>query len=226
MIDLAFLSQLTAGLSHEINNHLMVILGSSRKAQKKVEEGELEEARELFERIEQRSQKIAELIKGIRKFSVIESNENYQFSPFESLCVIEGKFSYLFPKAKLIWEDRSAIEDLSIAGDSSKFEEMIFKVLENAYEAVCDQKRAKVILTTELKDSHFIIQIKDNGVGVQEYHIGKLYDPFYTVNERPGKLGLGLTTCFNILRFHFGGMIDCTSKPGEGCLFTLQIPVS
>jgi two-component system NtrC family sensor kinase len=67
------------------------------------------------------------------------------------------------------------------------------------------------------------ITIKDTGTGIEEKHLNKIFDPFYTTKS-PGKgTGLGLSVCLRIIE-SFGGNISVGSFPAEGTTFTIMLP--
>ena len=67
--------------------------------------------------------------------------------------------------------------------------------------------------------------IKDSGVGIDQKHLEKIFDPFYTTKS-PGKgTGLGLSVCHRIIE-SLGGAIRVQSMPDKGTTFTIILPVS
>jgi len=71
---------------------------------------------------------------------------------------------------------------------------------------------------------YYVIQISDQGGGIEEENIGKIFDPFYTTKRREGGSGMGLSQAYSIVRDHHAG-IEVKSQLGEGTTFTIHIPV-
>jgi two-component system, NtrC family, sensor kinase len=67
------------------------------------------------------------------------------------------------------------------------------------------------------------LTIKDNGCGIPEAHLGKIFDPFFSTKENKGT-GLGLSVSYGIIQEHGGG-IEVQSVVGEGTTFTIKLPL-
>ena len=71
--------------------------------------------------------------------------------------------------------------------------------------------------------AYVCISIRDNGIGIPERYLGKIFDPYFTTKEKGS--GLGLATSYSIVKNH-GGLIDVESRPGEGSTFTIYLPAA
>ena len=75
-----------------------------------------------------------------------------------------------------------------------------------------------------MKKNKFIyFEIKDNGVGISDDEMGRIFDPFYTGDKKSGGMGLGLPIVKNIVEGH-GGRVWAESKVGKGSTFHLLLP--
>ena len=84
-------------------------------------------------------------------------------------------------------------------------------------------------LVIELKStqpSSLSIELTDNGKGIPEEHLEKIFTPFFTTKKDSGGTGLGLSIVKKIVEEGFGGTIECASKLGSGTTFTLNLPLS
>ncbi len=70
-----------------------------------------------------------------------------------------------------------------------------------------------------------IVEFRDNGKGILPGHLKRIFDPFFTTRMGQGSSGLGLSISYNIVTSLLGGSIQVDSKEGEGCCFTLNLPV-
>jgi signal transduction histidine kinase len=68
-----------------------------------------------------------------------------------------------------------------------------------------------------------IVEVADTGIGIPEAHIDRIFDPFFTTKKVGSGTGLGLSTCFNIVKRH-GGSLTVESKLGSGTTFRLFLP--
>jgi signal transduction histidine kinase len=82
------------------------------------------------------------------------------------------------------------------------------------------------IRTTTLDDQWIVISIADNGLGMTEDVMRRIYDPFFTTKEVGKGTGLGMAISYQIVVNRHRGILKCRSQPGEGTEFWIQIPVS
>jgi two-component system NtrC family sensor kinase len=68
-----------------------------------------------------------------------------------------------------------------------------------------------------------VLEVADSGDGIAPEHIGKLFEPFFTTKPPGQGIGIGLSTCYNIIRKH-GGEISVKSEPGKGAVFEVILP--
>ncbi|MEH2032588.1 MAG: ATP-binding protein [Nostoc sp.] len=71
-----------------------------------------------------------------------------------------------------------------------------------------------------------MVRIADNGPGMKEEVIRRIYDPFFTTKDIGKGTGLGMAISYQIVVDRHGGMLKCRSKPGEGTEFWIQIPIN
>ncbi|MEH2383853.1 MAG: ATP-binding protein [Nostoc sp.] len=86
---------------------------------------------------------------------------------------------------------------------------------------------AQITIRTEILDNHFVvIHIADNGPGMKEDVIRRIYDPFFTTKEIGKGTGLGMAISYQIIVNRHRGFLKCRSAPGEGTEFWIQIPIN
>lgn len=107
-----------------------------------------------------------------------------------------------------------------IRGDPSQLEQVIQNLMFNALDAI--EKEGLITLTTRMQDDFVHITVADDGPGIAPDIMEKIFAPPFTT--RPGRLGLGLAICREILK-KMGGDIHIDSQPGQGAAFTVLIPV-
>jgi signal transduction histidine kinase len=109
--------------------------------------------------------------------------------------------------------------NLIFQADVTLVEQVLINLLVNAIEAVKGANAPRIILYAELSNEKTIIKIIDNGVGIAEELLDKIFIPFFST--RKSGSGIGLTLCKQIMMLH-NGNIQAVSKPGEGTSFILQ----
>ncbi|MEO0887591.1 MAG: ATP-binding protein [Cyanobacteria bacterium J06648_10] len=107
-------------------------------------------------------------------------------------------------------------------------------VLTNAIEAL-ESRRVEnsqntiagriTVRTTVIDEQWVAIEIEDNGPGVSEAAIAKIYDPFFTTKPVGQGTGMGLAICYQIVVDKHQGKLSCRSAPGDGTTFVIQLPI-
>jgi two-component system, NtrC family, sensor kinase len=105
---------------------------------------------------------------------------------------------------------------------ANKIEQVVVNLLSNAADAVRD--RGTVTVGTYLEANSVMISVRDDGVGIAEENLSRVFDPFYTSKDVGQGTGLGLYISHQIIQDH-GGSIRVVSEPGKGTEFLLALPV-
>jgi len=84
---------------------------------------------------------------------------------------------------------------------------------------------ATITIAWHMEYRNLVLNYQDNGSGIASEHLPRLFKPFFTTRKGQGGTGLGLYIIKNIITEKLKGTIQCTSRPGEGVLFTMRIPV-
>jgi signal transduction histidine kinase len=78
---------------------------------------------------------------------------------------------------------------------------------------------------SRLSTPSVIIRIRDNGIGISPQHQSRLFDPFFTTKPVGQGTGLGLSISYQIVVEKHHGILKCTSQPGQGAEFWIEIPI-
>jgi signal transduction histidine kinase len=100
---------------------------------------------------------------------------------------------------------------------------VLVNLIVNASQAIPEEKRGWIKVRTFAEDSYLVIQVEDNGCGMNEKTMRQIFDPFFTTKRAKGGTGLGLAIAFRIIEEH-GGTISVNSEPEAGTTFTVKIP--
>lgn len=128
----------------------------------------------------------------------------------------------IFPHHQMVIENQVAV---MLHGDRHRIEQVIINLLNNAvkYSPGADE----VLIRAGMNGHNLVVTIEDFGIGIDESHIGELFDRFYRVDGSHNYqgLGLGLFISSEIIKRHRGS-ISVKSEPGKGSAFTFQLPVA
>lgn len=217
---LAAAGRLVRALAHEVRNPLNNITLSVEQMQ---QDRNPDENTELYLDIIQRNSKrisvlINELLNSSKQVDVVPREHVFQTILDEVLAAAMDRIVL-----KKIQPDVSYPDDpVFIRADAEKLKLALLNVVINAIEAM-DEGKGILQLHLEVQSHRAILKIGDNGCGISEEHIGRLFEPYFT--QKRNGMGLGLAFVLNILQGHKAS-IDVASSEGVGTLFTISFPLA
>ncbi len=114
-----------------------------------------------------------------------------------------------------------------ILGHGDQLGQVVLNLIVNAIHAIEDAKKSghgTIRLSSYARQGHAIIQVEDNGIGIPQHLINKIFEPFYTT-KAPGRgTGQGLSIAHTIVTRGRSGEIHCESAPGHFTRFTISLP--
>ena len=222
------LGTITAGVAHEFNNILAIILGSAE-----VLEGGFKDDGELkngLNAIINASDDGAEIIKRMLTFAKTEITDisNYIFSDIRYL--IRQAIDFTMPR----WKNMAQSEGINYHIDKegmkkvpkvfcnpTELREVFVNMMNNALDAMPDG--GSISFSTKSDENTVFVTISDTGKGMPEEVKKKIFEPFFTT-QRPRGTGLGMSITYGIIT-RLGGMIEVESEEGKGTTFNLSIPI-
>ena len=107
---------------------------------------------------------------------------------------------------------------------ATELQQVLLNLLNNSVDAM--QSSGGIIrVTTEVNDGDIFLKVADNGIGIAEANLPRIFDPFYTTKPVGQGTGLGLSICYGIIK-KLGGDIQVQSAKGKGTTFTIILPVA
>ncbi len=238
---MASLGDLVAGISHEINTpvglgvtgitHLEFLTKQITKLydNDNVSQEEFEEylnnSAELTASIHTNLNRAASLIKSFKQVAVDQSSEEKRrFNVKNYLDEILRSLRHETKKTHCTFEIECD-EDIFIYSCPGSFSQIITNFVMNSIIHGFKHKQNGIIAISIKEDKENILLIyKDNGKGIKDEDLKKIYNPFFTTNRNHGGSGLGLNIVYNIITTTLEGKITCDSKEGEGVTFTVTMP--
>jgi PAS domain S-box-containing protein len=217
---LAALGELSAGVAHEINNPLGVILGYTQLLLKE-KSGFEDDLRTIEKHVKNCRNVVSDLLSFSRKGST-------KMGRVDVTRVIEDVIKFLsnhtdFRKVNLSL-DLFRQEPLIVKGNEQELAQVIINLMINACHAV--EKKGHIEITTEISDSgRIFITVKDDGTGIRKKHFSRIFDPFFTTKPVGQGTGLGLSVGYGIIRRH-GGDITARNRKTKGAAFTISLPAA
>jgi signal transduction histidine kinase len=111
----------------------------------------------------------------------------------------------------------------NVAADSSRILQVFLQIIGNALDAMEGMNSGSLFITLRSVNQQVGVEFADTGIGLPEP--GRVFDPFYTTKTVGKGIGLGLSTCYGIVRQHSGD-ISCHNRDGGGAIFTVSLPVA
>lgn len=247
---MAALGQIIAGVAHEINNPnnfiyfnlpilrqyveaVRPILEDRRATEPDLRlmklpvDGFVEDLLKLLETMEHGSQRIAAIVSELKNY--VRSDDSEQMKPAPIAPVVERLMALTGKQVRKMVRhfDVTVAEALPpVRMNPGKIEQVLINLVINAGQAA-DKEDSRVTLDVRRApddDGVLRITVEDNGAGIPEENLGRIFEPFYTSKGREEGTGLGLSISQRIIEQH-DGTIDVTSVPGEGTRFTIRLPL-
>lgn len=219
---LAALGQLSAGLSHELNQPLAAIRSYAENARAFLDRGRSELASANLAGIAELTERMARIIKNLRTYA---RKEPTPARPTDLAPAITGALSLL--ERRIAEQGVLVVLDLPserigvIAGDV-RLQQVFVNLLSNALDAMQGSPVRRLDLITTLEPADVIVTIRDSGVGIAEEAMGKLFDPFFSTKAVGEGTGLGLSISYGIIE-QFGGSIAARNVAPHGAEFELRL---
>jgi two-component system, NtrC family, sensor kinase len=250
---LAAVGQLASGAAHEINNPLGFVTSNLRSLRGVVDElrqpmrvvadaiamvkekrtGELielleampepdleglEDAVEMIDESLDGTRRVGEIVKGLRELSRLEIGKREPADTSSSVTrAVRGEFGETPSHVSMVLEATTPADIAPLQLDQA-----LGHILKNAHQAT--PQRQRVIVRTWSTSKEVLVQVRDEGVGIVQEHLRRVFEPFFTTRGVGKGIGLGLTAAYGIVR-RAGGDIEVESQgPGLGASFTIKLP--
>jgi PAS domain S-box-containing protein len=220
---LAIMGQMAAGIAHEINNPLGIILSNAQDVLNYGQHNK--ESNESLKSIERNALRAAKIIEGLLSFTrptlqEIESIDLIQLID-ETLLFFKQRL-----RQKNIRIEKSYPDGLmSLWGDKKLIQQLLINLILNSIHAI---KNGGVItirinMAGEAAEKKLVLQVEDNGVGIPPEDLKKIFNPFFTSRKEDG-FGLGLFISKIIVEKHHGNL-SASSNVGKGTVMSAGFPV-
>ena len=225
---LAAIGEMAAGVAHELNSPLTVIIGTAQMLLRENTEGTLR--RDFLKDIENCGLRCKRIIQNLLTFS---RQEQQPMGPTDINDQVEKVLSltqYQINRSKISVKTELAENLPLLFANGQQLQQVLINLLLNARDALEQVNREKQITIRTLmaeknNERQIWLEVEDNGEGIAESKLDKVFNPFYTSKEAAKGTGLGLSVSLGIAQAH-GGTINVESVLGQGSKFRVVLPLN
>jgi PAS domain S-box-containing protein len=223
---LASLGELSAGIAHEINNPIAIILGFTEILLGKSAPDAKEY--EILKAIERQGNSCKRIVENLLAFARVPSHETGDIDVATGLArtISVVKNTMLTRKIELTTDIPDNLP--AVSGNTQELEQVFLNIITNAVAAM--KGGGSLHISASHSDNNIQIHFRDTGEGIPDENLDKIFEPFFTTKEVGEGTGLGLSVSYGIVK-KLGGEILVHSRPAtqfeeSGTVFTVDLPVS
>ena len=218
---LASIGQLAAGIGHEINNPLMNITSLAGLVEDEIRCSNSQAASDM-QLLRKEVKRCANIVQGILNFA--KENEP-QFKEFDMGKLLTETLTLLHHRIdtaqiRLVTQISSP---LLMSGDPNMLQQVLVNIILNAIQA--SPENSNIFITASISNHFVVIEILDNGKGIDNNNVSKVFDPFFTTKQEGEGTGLGLSVSYGIVKRH-GGTINIDNVIPTGVKVSIVLPVA
>ncbi len=224
---LAAIGEMAAGMAHEVYQPISAIMLFAQGLEELSVKEKFSSKRfsDDLKLISELANKTTEIINEIRSFARPAPKEykdvNIHEVIYDALKIVRKQFQTDGIDLKLNFDDSLPM----IKGNANQLQQVVLNLLNNARDSFNDVEDKNISLFTEqLKENKIKLIVKDNGSGMSQDTVDKLFIPFFTTKERSKGMGLGLSISYRIIKEH-NGEIHVKSEENVGTEFAIILPV-
>jgi len=221
------MAELTASLSHELNQPLTAILYSAQAGKRFLDSGKLDsgQAKEILDNIIEDGKRAGGVIGSVRNLMKSETREKETFSLQDALQETIDIYNSEALQQNIRIRFSQTGKAVLISGYKSELQQVLLNLLSNAAKAMWDNRIENKIIDIKqhFNRSSVTVSVRDNGTGISDDIKDKLFKPFTTTYK--GGLGIGLSISRTIIERH-GGSIRAENLEGGGAEFSFTLKVT
>lgn len=222
---LSALGQMSAGISHELNQPLMAIRSFAENGTEFLSRGNQDRAADNLGRISEMARRMGRIIKNLRAFARQESEP---IGRVDIVSVVDAALEMGAERRaqdgiKTHWERPNT--PVWVQGGEVRLEQVMLNLVTNASDAMIGQDIRELTVSLNTDGSQVAIQVTDTGPGIDDPE--RIFDPFYSTKQVGASegMGLGLSISYGLVQ-SFGGAIKGRNKDEGGAVFTIELQAS
>ena len=219
---LAVLGQLSASISHELNNPLSAIRSYAENAVLFLERNKLDDVNNNLTRISLLTERMAKISSQLKSFA---RKSNGELKVIALQPVILAAYELLKPQLK---SSKTELKidlpetPINVKAEPIQLEQILVNLLSNALQSMQNSEQKLIVITLLVESNMAYIKVLDKGTGIDKEHLPHLFEPFFTTKETG--LGLGLSISQQIIS-NMQGKLTAKNRAEQGAEFCISLPV-
>jgi two-component system C4-dicarboxylate transport sensor histidine kinase DctB len=219
---LAVLGQLSASISHELNNPLAAIRSYAENAIIFLQRDKIDKVSNNLTRITYLTERMAKISYQLKAFA---RKSNGELSIISLQPVLLAAYELVKPQLKasrVLLNMDLPNKAVQVKAEPIQLEQIVVNLLSNAIQAMEDSEEKKIEIILSVSDQQALIEVIDIGTGITQSDLAQLFEPFFTTKETG--LGLGLSISQQIIK-NMHGRIWATNRQDQGAKFCVSLPL-
>ena len=221
---LAALGQMSAALSHELNQPLAAVKSYADNARTYLQRDKTDKASENIKRISEMADRMAELGNHLKNFARRPKQKVDGARLLDAIEVATRILGGRLRNAGVELVVEPFDPGLTVKAGLVRLQQVLINLISNALDAMEKHPGNAVHVDVEVLDDKVNINVRDYGPGIDDEIIRQVFDPFFTTKDVNKGLGLGLSISYNIVQ-DFGGSLTAANHPEGGAVFTVSLAI-
>ncbi len=217
---LAALGQMSAGISHEINQPLTALRALSRNTLLLLDSGRTRTVADNLRAIDEMAERMGRITTQLKSFA---RKGGSAAAPVALKGAVDSVLLLLEHRlrAEQVEVEVSLPAEARVRGDVNRLEQVLLNLATNALDAMAGLPRRRLGISAAIADGRAVVRVTDTGTGMEDAHLARLFEPFFTTKPAGQGLGLGLVISSKIVR-EFGGTLRA-HRAEQGMVFEFDL---
>jgi two-component system, NtrC family, sensor kinase len=225
---LASIGELAAGIAHEINNPVAIMVEEAGWIKDLLEEEEFRKSENMGEfqraltQISNQGKRCKEITHKLLSFARKTDSRTQEVDINQLILEIIGLTEQRAKYSRIVFKSNLHPDLPSVRASNTEMQQILLNMINNAIDAM-EKSGGTITISTQKAEDMVVTEITDTGPGIPMAYLGRIFDPFFTTKPVGKGTGLGLSICFGIVN-KLGGNIQVKSVVGLGTTFLVMLP--
>ena len=222
---MAVLGQMSAGITHELNQPLAALRTLSDNARLLLARNRVPEVENNLTLISQLTERMGKITGQLKAFARKSPLQLGRVSVRRALGNVQALLEQRLRVERIVFTQDLPADDVEVLADASRLEQVLVNLVVNALDAMKDTSVRHLDVVVHEHKGRVSIAVRDTGPGIATDLLPRLFEPFVTTKEPGAGLGLGLAISAGIIR-DFGGSLVGANRPQGGAEFTIEVALA